>query len=72
MHPSTLGTINSAYNKLLGQLVSKQDEYRRLGEPTSSRAQARLSRLAREIQSLETRVARAERLQDAALAGRLA
>lgn len=62
-----LAAISRAYDKLMAALIAKQHELESAGEPTSSRAQARLSRLAREIESLERRVKRCEALQDATL-----
>lgn len=63
-----LKAISTAYEKLLAQLEAKETEYVVRGSyATSTRAQARLSKLAKEIESLKTRIERCERLQEQTL-----
>ena len=66
-----LKAINPAYDKLLTKLIATEEQYNALcRNVTSSRQQARLSRLAKEIDRLQMSVRICEKLQDEALAGK--
>lgn len=63
-----LPTMSRCVDKLMGQLVEKKEELRRREKSEGKGHDVRkMNRLRDEIQSLEKRLSRAERLQDEAL-----
>jgi hypothetical protein len=68
MTAKDLPTLNTCVEKLMIQLATKQDELRRRELSCGMAHDLRkMMRLREEIASLEKRLSRAERLQDAAL-----
>ena len=66
MNPEQNYVIGQAIGNLMSQLVTKQDELRRRETSQgTSHDVGKMNRLREEIASLERRIERAERLQDA-------
>lgn len=69
MKNSTIQTLNDCVNKLMGKLVAAKERLRLCESSSGTGRNIRtMNRLRDEIDSLERRLQRAERLQDAELA----
>lgn len=69
MTATDVPALNAAVNRLMGMLAAKQDELRRRESSCDTYRDVRkMCCLRAEIEALDARLARAERLQDAALA----
>lgn len=68
MDRDTVKALSMAHDKLFARLFSKQEELRKLSANQGGnwRRQARLTKLSEEITSLESRLARCERLMEQA------
>lgn len=68
----TIKALNTAVDRLMCQLFAKQEELRRCESSQGTAHNVRrMVRLREQIESLEKRLTRAERLQEAALCGRI-